>query len=219
MTKKNYTSRTKFMATMQNQTGFHQTRQCRHLHHENDLKIPSPTGSPIIQLLACLEKHCDLERFREMFAKANLGLKTNESVVSLSVKYILTFCGDTPVRSTAVNNLLIVCSNSPRILMSPPVLSVFDEALDSTPTSSRAYSKHIVDDASVQRYIEKILVLSLSDNKFAYLPFQSYRLLWTWGLPTQNLYIHGNFLEASSQPLITAQQLPCIKSCLTSMSR
>ena len=185
------------MATMQNQTGFHQTRQCRHLHHENDLENTEPHRlAKLIQLLACLEKHCDLERFREMFAKANLGLKTNESVVSLSVKYILTFCGDTPVRSTAVNNLLIVCSNSPRILMSPPVLSVFDEALDSTPdvikgllqtmidfiqerdkqSSASSSLEDIVDDACpglVQRYIEKILVLSLSDKgKFAYLPFQ-----------------------------------------------
>ncbi|KAF6071732.1 hypothetical protein FOB64_001434 [Candida albicans] len=131
---------------MQNQTGFRQTRQCRHLHHENDLEeYRAPPARQIIQLLACLEKHCDLERFREMFAKANLGLKTNESVVSLSVKYILTFCGDTPVRSTAVNNLLIVCSNSPRILMSPPVLSVFDEALDSTPDVIKGLLQTMID--------------------------------------------------------------------------
>lgn len=181
----------------------------------------------LIQLLACLEKHCDLERFREMFAKANLGLKTNESVVSLSVKYILTFCGDTPVRSTAVNNLLIVCSNSPRILMSPPVLSVFDEALDSTPdvikgllqtmidfiqerdkqSSASSSLEDIVDDACpglVQRYIEKILVLSLSDKgKFAYLPFQFVQVALDLGFANPKICISTVIsLEASSQPLI-----------------
>ena len=130
------------MATMQNQTGFRQTRQCRHLHHENDLENTEPHRlAKLIQLLACLEKHCDLERFREMFAKANLGLKTNESVVSLSVKYILTFCGDTPVRSTAVNNLLIVCSNSHEFSCHHQYFQYLTRHWTRPPTSSRAYSK------------------------------------------------------------------------------
>ena len=45
----------------------------------------------LLQLLSNLINHCELEKHREAFLNANIGLKQNEPVVSLAVKYISSF--------------------------------------------------------------------------------------------------------------------------------
>lgn len=155
----------------------------------------------LLQLLSNLINHCELEKHREAFLNANIGLKQNEPVVSLAVKYISSFCQSSnplSVEIIAVSSLLVTCTNYPRILMSPPVLAIFDDALScSTPemiksviqsmivflrekdrptSSSKSSLEDIIDDACpgiVQRYINRILLLSLSDKgEYSYLPFQ-----------------------------------------------
>lgn len=190
---------------------------------------PDVRLAKLIQLLACLVKHCDLEPFHDMFLKANLGLKKNETVVSLAVKYILTFCDkSSSVRSSAVTNLLVACSNSPRILMSPPVLTVFDQSLDSTPETIKSLLQtmidfiqerdkvsvaattsleDIVDDACpglVQRYIERILALSLADKgQLAYLPFQFVQVALDLGFANPKICISTIIaLEASLETIV-----------------
>ena len=73
-------------------------------------------------------------------------------------------------------------------------------------SSASSSLEDIVDDACpglVQRYIEKILVLSLSDKgKFAYLPFQFVQVALDLGFANPNLYIHGNCLGSVVSALI-----------------
>ncbi|RCK55934.1 Sister chromatid cohesion protein 2 [Candida viswanathii] len=195
-----------------------------HSHRDNRL-------AKLIQLLSCLVKHCQLENHRETFINAGVGLKHNEPVVSLAVKYVTSFCQTTTplsVEVIAVSSLLVTCSNYPRILMSAPVLAVFDGALESTPemikaviqsmirflrekesasTSTKSNLEDIVDDACpgiVQRYISRMLSLSLSDKgEYAYLPFQFVQVALELGFANPKICIPTIIaLEASPVAII-----------------
>lgn len=181
----------------------------------------------LMQLLSNLVKHCELEKHRQTFLSAGIGLKKNEPVVSLAVKYISSFCQTSNPLSTeiiGVSCLLVTCSNYPRILMSQPVLAVFDEALKSTremvkalvqtmivflrekdrPVEAGSSSlEDIVDDACpglVQRYINSMLSLSLSDKgEYAYLPFQFVQVALDLGFANPKICISTVIaLEAST---------------------
>ncbi|KAL6450148.1 SCC2 Sister chromatid cohesion protein 2 [Candida maltosa Xu316] len=186
----------------------------------------------LIQLLACLVKYCELESYQEYFFKANIGLKKNESVISLVVKYIISFCQESGhVQTVAVTNLIVVCANHPRILMSPPVLSLFDSALQTTPETIRAVTQEmidflnekdqesintnksnledIIDDACpgiVQRYISRMLALSLKDKgEYGYLPFQFVQVALQLGFANPKVCISTIIaLEASPVSIISS---------------
>lgn len=90
----------------------------------------------LLHLLGCFGSYCSLEHEREVVMKNKIGLKANETVVSLISRYLLAFCQkkfDQSVRKVAFKNLLCISTYHPKLLMSGSILLVMDLEFESGP--------------------------------------------------------------------------------------
>lgn len=90
----------------------------------------------LLHLLGCFGSYCSFEKSRSVVLSRNIGLKENETIISLISKYLLAFCNqkyEQSVRKVAFKNLLCVSAYHPRLLMSESILLVIDNELDNGP--------------------------------------------------------------------------------------
>lgn len=90
----------------------------------------------LIHLLGCFGSYCSFEGSREAILDSKIGLKTNETIVSLISKYLLAFCKtkyEHSVRKVAFRNLLCVGAHHPKLLMSESILQMIDDELSNGP--------------------------------------------------------------------------------------
>ncbi|EGW35797.1 uncharacterized protein SPAPADRAFT_147455 [Spathaspora passalidarum NRRL Y-27907] len=127
----------------------------------------------LLQLLGFFGKYCNFQEFYDSFKNSGIGLKNNESVVSLILKYIMQFCDDSTEiknRIIAISTLITVCTSYTKLFGSEEVIKIFDREMDSNDTKIvMAILRGLIDflnekDADAQKkagYEEK----SSADNK------------------------------------------------------
>ncbi|RLV91915.1 Sister chromatid cohesion protein 2 [Spathaspora sp. JA1] len=86
----------------------------------------------LLQLLGLFAKYCKLQDHYEMFKNSSVGLKNNESVISLILKYIIQFCDDSTNGVIAIRALITACSSHTKLFASDEVVKIFDRGMDST---------------------------------------------------------------------------------------
>lgn len=101
-----------------------------------DQEDQEPRIRKLLNLIGSFGKFGLFEENRENFLKANIGLKENESVISLLAKVVLFFCnfqeqkgktvGSNNIRKTAVKNIVGICSSHPNLFVSETVLKILD---------------------------------------------------------------------------------------------
>lgn len=201
----------------------------------------------LLHLLGCFGSYCDFEKIREVYIKANVGIKGNETVTSLITKFLLFFCNgdfEPQVRNVAIKNIIHVCTYHPKLFMSNPILNVLDREfsgecieikhsiiqgiisfLNKEDTDSQKRngaeeksSKEIKLDVAVfhgdsqsyvndgicagiiQRYVDKILLLCISDSgKFSLLPVQFLQLVLKLGFANPKVCI-ATIIALESSP-------------------
>lgn len=87
----------------------------------------------LLHLLGCFGTYCKLEKHREVYIKARIGLKENETVISVITKFLLFFCGSTflsQIRKIAIRNIISICSSHPKLFMSDAILKILDHEFD-----------------------------------------------------------------------------------------
>lgn len=87
----------------------------------------------LLHLLGCFGTYCKLEKHREVYIKARVGLKENETVISVITKFLLFFCGSTflsQIKKIAIKNIISVCSTHPKLFMSDAILKILDREFD-----------------------------------------------------------------------------------------
>lgn len=87
----------------------------------------------LLHLLGCFGTYCKLEKHRDIYLKARIGLKENETVISVITKFLLFFCGSnflSQIKKIAIKNIISVCSTHPKLFMSEAILKVLDREFD-----------------------------------------------------------------------------------------
>lgn len=106
----------------------------------------------LINLLGCFASYCDFERQRENFVNAQIGLKENETIASLTTRYLLTFfrMGSQAIRVNAIRNLIHIATFNPQLFLSENVLLVLDSGFE---TDDRKLKCTIV--SGLSKYFDK----------------------------------------------------------------
>lgn len=87
----------------------------------------------LLHLLGCFGTYCKLEKHRDIYLKARIGLKENETVISVITKFLLFFCGSnflSQIKKIAIKNIISICSTHPKLFMSEAILKVLDREFD-----------------------------------------------------------------------------------------
>lgn len=87
----------------------------------------------MLHLLGCFGTYCKLEKHRDIYLKARIGLKENETVISVITKFLLFFCGSnflSQIKKIAIKNIISICSTHPKLFMSEAILKVLDREFD-----------------------------------------------------------------------------------------
>ncbi|CAH2354804.1 sister chromatid cohesion protein 2 [[Candida] railenensis] len=124
-----------------------------------DQEDQEPRIRKLLNLIGSFGKFGSFEDNRENFLKANIGLKENESVISLLAKVVLFFCnfqeqkrksiGSNSIRKTAVKNIVGICSSHPNLFVSETVLKILDREFN---------AKYDDDDISIKIVIVEGLI-------------------------------------------------------------
>lgn len=83
----------------------------------------------LLQLFGCFGAFCDLEGSRDLIEKANVGLKCDETVTSLLMRFILHFSKEDKgitTRSAAMKSLLLISTYHPKMFLLKPVMRLLD---------------------------------------------------------------------------------------------
>lgn len=83
----------------------------------------------LLQLFGCFGAFCDLEGSRDLIEKANVGLKGDETVTSLLMRFILHFLKEDQgisTRSAAMKSLLLICTYHPKMFLLRPVMRLLN---------------------------------------------------------------------------------------------
>lgn len=89
--------------------------------------------SKLLHLLGCFGAYCEWEDIRRPFLDSKVGLKSNESVVSLISKFLLYFCKpkiNYSIRIVAVKNIVHVCTHHPKLFLSKSIMGVIDSEFE-----------------------------------------------------------------------------------------
>lgn len=93
-----------------------------------------PKLRKLLHLIESFGAYCLFEENRKMFLQANVGLKQNETVVSLITKVLLFFCStqgmDPVLRMTSIKNILGICASHPTLYTSEAILKVLDREFE-----------------------------------------------------------------------------------------
>lgn len=102
------------------------------LQNSKALVGEGPKIRKLLNLLGGFGKYGLFEDHREVFSNANVGLKSNESVISLLAKVLLFFANASEeLRRSSIKNLVGICSSHPNLFVSETVLKVLDKELQS----------------------------------------------------------------------------------------
>lgn len=100
---------------------------------KTDLATEAPKIIKLLHLLGSFAAICEFEDVREPFISAKLGIRDNETVVSLISKYLLYFCkmkSSSQIQVAALGVLLHVCTYHPRLFMSQSIIAVLDNEFE-----------------------------------------------------------------------------------------
>lgn len=87
----------------------------------------------LLHLLGCFGSYCNFEKYRETFLKSNTGLRDDETVTSLIMKFLLYFASAAKLvdlRVTSINNIMSICTHHPRLFLSDPILGILDREFE-----------------------------------------------------------------------------------------
>lgn len=87
----------------------------------------------LLHLLGCFGTYCKLEKHRNIYLKSRVGLKENETVISVITKFLLFFSATNflaNVRKISVKNIISICSTHPKLFMSDAILKVLDREFE-----------------------------------------------------------------------------------------
>lgn len=94
----------------------------------------------LLHLLGCIGAYCDLESARAAIQKSNVGLLSNETIVSLILKYLLHFTKPLfpeAVTVVAIRNVIEVATHHPKIFLSDTVLNLLDQVFGSLSSTTK----------------------------------------------------------------------------------
>lgn len=83
----------------------------------------------LLQLLGCFGSFCDFETQREIVEKAQVGLKSDETVISLLMRFVIYFTKEellVSLRTASIKSLLLICSFHPKMFLLKPVMKILN---------------------------------------------------------------------------------------------
>ncbi|KAG7195649.1 Sister chromatid cohesion protein 2 [Scheffersomyces spartinae] len=85
----------------------------------------------VLTLMSFLGTECDLDRHRDLFAKAHqMGLQENETVTSLLTRIVMMFCSskvDEQIYTVSISALMRFCIHNPKMFNLPIVVKTLDK--------------------------------------------------------------------------------------------
>lgn len=83
----------------------------------------------LLQLIGCFGAYCHLEGLRDSLEKAQLGLRVDETITSLLMRFVLHFTKEdhnVSVRTAAIKSLLLISSHHPKMFLLKPVMKLLN---------------------------------------------------------------------------------------------
>lgn len=83
----------------------------------------------LLQLLGCFGSFCEFESQRELIDKAQVGLKSDETVISLLLRFVIFFTKEdllVSIRTAGIKSLLLICSSHPKMFLLKPVMNILN---------------------------------------------------------------------------------------------